>query len=146
MAFDTRALSRGGTGGSWGRPPSRPAGRKDSAGPDRELEVDPDFAEVPLDVLSEDGWYVVGGWPWADQEDILMLEGRALCSGVMRQVMCTPCRNLRLLVFADNLVLVLCLDRYRTRRFSLLVVLRRIAATLLLFNVRLTVRWIPSEL
>ena len=60
--------------------------------------------------------------------------------------MCTPCRNLRLLVFADNLALVLCLDRYRTRRFSLLVVLRRIAATLLLFNVRLTVRWIPSEL
>ena len=110
-----------------------------------DLTADPTFAEVPPAMTDEQKWTVVGGWKFAEVEDIMVLEARALLRGLERVTRTRFGRNLRQVIFADNLGLVLSVGRWRCRSFKILVILRRMAAWCLSRNAHLAVRWIPSE-
>ena len=51
-----------------------------------------------------------------------------------------------MLALTDNMAVALIFGRYRARDFRLLAILRKCCAWLLLRNVQLHVRWVPSEL
>ena len=65
-------------------------------------------------------------------DDMLRLEAQALVKG-------------RLLLLSDNISTVLCFNRGRSRHFKLLTQIRRFASVCLARNVRISIRWIPSE-
>ena len=78
-------------------------------------------------------------------ENILILEARSALRAIERLAACEPGRNLRQLLLVDNLGLALSMDRCRSKNFKLLAILRRVSSLRLCKNIRLAVRWIPSE-
>ena len=110
------------------------------------MEIDETFEEIPASLLHERDWKVVGARRWVFEEGILVLEARALVMGLQRQACLEPCRNTRLLFFADNLAVVLSFGRGRAKNYKLLCQIRKFYAYAFVRNLRVAVRWVPSEL
>ena len=87
----------------------------------------------------------VGKGPWLIAEPITRLETRALLRCLQRAIAAGDAGGRHLLILGDNLGCVLCVDRCRAKSFHLLSLIRKIGALCFLHNVRLHVRWIPSE-
>ncbi|CAK0835229.1 unnamed protein product [Prorocentrum cordatum] len=109
-------------------------------------DLNPDFAEVPHSVLSEEAWTEVFAAPFHVSESITVLEGRAINAASRRILRSTRAFNKRHLKLGDNLGTVLAPSRGRCSAFGLLLCCRREAAYSVAANVRFENRWIPSEL
>ena len=88
-------------------------------------ELDERFPEVPADWRAKSLWKVVRGRPWQREENILLLEARALCAAV--QVGFSYVGAGGALCMVDNMALCLSVCRSRARKFKLLRSLRIIA-------------------
>ena len=108
--------------------------------------LDPTFPEVPLELLSQEGWREVGSDRWWYSEDIIYLEARALVRAVERCATSNHGRDSRSLFLGDNLAMVLAFERCRARDYKLLVLIRRMCAWCLARGLRARFRWVPSEL
>lgn len=104
------------------------------------------FEEVPAAELRESLWHVVRGGVWRHREDIMVLEARAVVKAVERLSACAPSADRRCLFLADNMSLVLSLERGRSTSFPVLVRLRKVVACALCRGIAPRFRWIPSEL
>ena len=107
-------------------------------------ELDDRFPEIPGEWRAKSRWMVLRGRPWRREENILLLEARALCTAV--QIGCSPAGagGGRLLCLV-NMALCLSVGRSRARKVKLLRILRIIAGWALAFAVSLSVGWVPSE-
>eukprot|EP00959_Pyramimonas_sp_CCMP1952_P473536 9501905-Pyramimonas_sp.AAC.1 len=105
-------------------------------------DLNPDFAEVPHSVLSEEAWTEVFAAPFHVSESITVLEGRAINAASRRILRSTRAFNKRHLKLGDNLGTVLALSRGRCSAFGLLLCCRREAAYSVAANVRFENRWI----
>ncbi|CAK0889616.1 unnamed protein product, partial [Prorocentrum cordatum] len=100
-------------------PPAEPLGVAGRLGRDG-LTADPCFDEVSSSMTKQSSWAVVGGWRFREPEDIVVLEARAMLRGSRDRFG----RNIRRLLFADNLGLALAVSRWRCRNFKVLAILR----------------------
>ncbi|CAK0817596.1 unnamed protein product, partial [Prorocentrum cordatum] len=76
-----------------------------------DLQPDPQFAEVPSYRTESADLGVVGGWRFTWPEDVAVLEARGLLRGPERVTRTRFGRNVRQLLFADNLGLALAVGR-----------------------------------
>ena len=90
-----------------------------------EWVVDRGFAEVEAAGLREGLWRTVRQGCWRHQQGIMVLEARAAVKGVERFVCGAYGHDVRQLFLIDNMSLVLCLCRGRSRNFGVLVQMRR---------------------
>ncbi|CAE7388043.1 unnamed protein product [Symbiodinium sp. CCMP2592] len=105
---------------------------EEAEGLDTQWQIDETFEEVPA-------------W-WDFEEDISILEARALTKGV-RRIALMPCsRDQRLLFLSDNMGVVLAFARSRSGQYGLLQQIRKANAYLLACNISASYRWLPSEL
>ncbi|CAK0879749.1 unnamed protein product [Prorocentrum cordatum] len=129
--------------GAVGPPEARPPGI-----PEVEVarwSVDPDFEEVPAELLRRDRWRTVLADRWAFDEGIVHLEGRAVVKAVERVASSRAGRDGRVLLLGDNMAVTLAFSRSRARDFKLLTMIRRTAACAFARGLRFSYRWIPSE-
>ena len=87
-------------------------------------EVNEHFPEVPSELLHNDLWTTVMTDRWVYHDDILRLEARALLKAASRAAHSKPMADCRVLILGDNLAVVICAARCRSRDFRLLVQLR----------------------
>ena len=113
--------------------------------PEWEWSVDESFPEIDATLLQKPLFTPLAHGAYSHKEDILVLESRALLRGL--EVACSVYhhRNCRVLMLVDNMSVCLSFERRRSRNFRVLVCIRRLAALALALNVRVSVRWIPSE-
>ena len=116
------------------------------AGTDSRWDVDPEFPEVPSRGLHRRLWEPKLWGPWRHAENIFVLESRALVKALRRLALTARVRNMRLLFLVDNMSVCLSFDRSRCRDFKVLVQIRRFVAFCLAKNLKVAIRWIPSEL
>ena len=76
-------------------------------------EVQEGFAEVPADLLRKEQWEPKQWGPWKHKEGILILESRALIKSIRRIALSVFGRNIRQLLLADNMSVVLAFERCR---------------------------------
>ena len=74
------------------------------------------------------------------------LEARALVKSLRRVALSVFGSDIRQLLLADNMAVVLSFDRFKSRNYRLLKQIRVFTSYLLARNISATVRWIPSEL
>ena len=91
-------------------------------------ETDPAFPEVPAKYLAGDRWKLVMADRWLFQDNILLLEARAVIKAAMRIAHSSFGRDGHALILVDNMSVVLALTRFRAKEFRLLVLMRRLAA------------------
>ena len=82
---------------------------------------------------------------WFFDDEILRLEARAQGISAKRAAHSQPVHDCKLPPLSDNVAIVLCFNRGRSRDFRLLTQFRRIASVCLARNIRISIRWIPSE-
>eukprot|EP00439_Symbiodinium_sp_Y106_P076622 s190_g15.t2 len=109
-------------------------------------ETDMNFKEVPSAGLTRKLWQPTMHGRWKFKEDILVLEARAVMKGIRRALMTRYGHDVRQLALCDNLAAVLTFERCRSRNYKVLKILRQFGAYCFARNVRVSVRWIPSEL
>lgn len=120
--------------------------------PDEELLEDSgwrlsdDFVEVPGMYLAKALWEPKLWGKWEFTAGILELEARALVKSLRRIALSVFGSDIRQLLLADNMAVVLSFDRFRSRNYRLLKQIRVFTSYLLARNISATVRWIPSEL
>ena len=107
--------------------------------------IDSAFPEVPPRLTAAQHRRVIASRPFKYSEDIFILEGSAILSGLRMMISHTPLFGRRLAILCDNMSVVLCFERVRNIYVVLLSIVRRFAALLIALNLRVTVRWIPSE-
>ena len=104
------------------------------------------FAEVPADLLEFHRWLIViSNRHSIPFKNILEYEGDALVIGLRRALRAVSAHHCRHLSFVDNLALALAAGKGRGKTSRLRRPLRQFAALCLAGNVRVFVRWIPSE-
>ena len=103
------------------------------------------FPEIPLELLAPRLWRVVAARRFFRKEDIMILESRALLRSLQLLITRYGLMNRRLVLLVDNMSVCLCFDRMRSRSFPVLVQIRKFAAWCLALNLKITVRWVPSE-
>ena len=106
-----------------------------------------DFPEVPLDLLAGELWTPVISRPWKEEasEDIYIFEMRALLRGIEALISEFSLEDCRIVCLVDNMSVALSVSRRRSKDFVALTLIRRIVALALVFNIKVVVRWIPSE-
>ena len=112
-----------------------------------EWEVAEDFPEIPLPLLDSKHWTPVISRPWREEgaEDIFILELRALLRGIEALISEFSLHDCRIVCLVDNMSVALCVSRRRSKEFTAITLIRRIVAIALVHNVKVVVRWIPSE-
>ncbi|CAE7423542.1 SLC34A1 [Symbiodinium pilosum] len=108
--------------------------------------TDSSFKEVPAAGLKRRLWQPTMHGNWEFSEDILVLEVRAVMKGIKRALLTRFGHDIRQLALCDNLAAVLTFERCRSRNYKVLKVLRQFGAYCFARNVRVSLRWIPSEL
>ena len=109
-------------------------------------ELDDSFEEVPSAGLKRELWHPKIWGKWRFNENIFLLEAKAVFKGIKRILLTRYGHDMRQLVLCDNMSVVLSIERCRSRNFRLLLVIRKISAYCFARNVHLSIRWIPSEL
>jgi len=110
-----------------------------------EWVLDESFPEVPAELLHGSRWKLVMRDRWLYEEDILILEARALIKAVAKVAHSAPCAHCRVLMLGDNVFVILSFGRCRARDHKLLIHVRRMAAYSLARNIKFSFRWHPSE-
>ena len=105
-----------------------------------------DFEEIPPKLLRDEDYRLTRRGRWKLTEDIHLQEGRALGGALERHTRTAYGRHQRKLFLIDNMGNVLAFERCRAKKFELLSLVRRWSGLRLARNIRLAVRWIPSEL
>ena len=129
-------------GAAWGRVDHVTAKRLCELG----WEVDSSFEEVPARFLGRSFWTPRFWGKWKHAEPIGVLEARTVLKCIKRLALTRFGHDLRHLHLCDNLGVVLCFERSRSKSFKLLRILREFSAYCLARNIHVAVRWIPSEL
>ena len=109
------------------------------------LVHDDEFPEVPAPVTDPAKWWWLWSAPFKFEEPIHIKEGRALVSTVKH-----ICRNHgehahRVLIFSDNMSVVLAVSKGRCCDYKLLRLCQQLFALSLSCGLRLCLRWLPSE-
>ena len=104
------------------------------------------FPEVPAQYLKRSLWSECMRGRWRDVEDISVLEIRTVVRAVFDLLKYEHMHRHRLLFLGDNMGVVLACCRSRARSFRFIVQLRKLAALCWIMGVRISFRWIPSEL
>ena len=106
-------------------------------------ETDPHFPEVHI--LSSHSWKKVIADRWFFDDDILRLEALALVKAAERSAHSQRVHDRKILSLSDDISVVLCFNRGRSHNFRLLTHIKRFASVCLARNIRISIRWIPSE-
>ena len=101
---------------------------------------------MPSEELHRSHWHLVMHDRWLFDENILVLEARALLKAATRVCQSERCFDGRALLLGDNMSVVLSFSRCRAKSFPLLVQIRRLAALSFACNIKFSCRWLPSEL
>ena len=109
-------------------------------------EIVSGFPEVPAASLRRELWHPKMWGKWRRDDDILVLEGRAVLKSLKRIALTRFGHDLRQLLLCDNMSVVLSFERCRSKNFKLLSLIRRFAAYCFSRNIHVAIRWIPSEL
>ncbi len=109
-------------------------------------ELDKGFLEVPAAGLVRRLWTPTMWGRWTHKEGILTLEARTVLKTLRRIALTRYGHSIRQLLLCDNMSVVLSIERFRSKNFKLLVIIRKIAAYFFSRNIFLAIRWIPSEL
>jgi len=111
-----------------------------------DVEMDPNFPEIPLNLLQEDRWHTL----WATQlhyrEPVHLNEGRSILSAAKHRSRDALRHGKRVLIMNDNMGVVLACMKGRCASYGLLRTCQKMAAESLASGIRFYVRWIPSEL
>lgn len=83
---------------------------------------------------------------WFHDDDMLVLEGRAVLKSLKHIALTRFGHDLRQLLLCDNMSVVLSFERCRSRNFKLLSLIRQFSAFCFCRNIQVAIRWIPSEL
>ena len=103
------------------------------------------FVEVPGDFITEKVWKVTAARRWKKPDKIHLLEGQALSWAVRRVARNVGHHHHRYLVLSDNMSVVCAVGKGRAKDRELLQTCRVIRAVSLACDLRIYVRWIPSE-
>ena len=104
------------------------------------------FPEVPLEVVEVSGWIDVASGLWRYRnENIIVLESRALTRGFEILASTQQLSQKRSVALVDNMAVALSFERRRSRHFLVLTCVRKLASLCLALDLAVTVRWIPSE-
>ncbi len=95
----------------------------EAGGPDDSWVADRHFPEVDAAGLKESLWRTARFGRWQFAEEIMVLEARACEKGVQKLACGAYGEEIRQFVLLDNMSLVLCLARGRSRNFKVLIVL-----------------------
>ncbi|CAK0891104.1 unnamed protein product [Prorocentrum cordatum] len=109
-------------------------------------EAGPSFPEVHAAGLASSRWRTEQVQRWRFGEGILTEEARALVIGVRRVAQSAFGAACRQLILSDNMSVVVSFNRSRAKEFALLVQVRRFQAYCLARNLKVSVRWVLSEL
>ena len=101
-------------------------------------------APIP-DAWSERTWRLGSRQTWREAEHNNIGEGRCVVLAVQRLTRCRKGRNCRMLVVTDSQVVLGCFRKGRSSNQGLLYLARRLAGLQLGYNVRLSIRYVPSE-
>ena len=105
------------------------------------------FPEVPLEVVEASGWIDVASGRWRHRnENIIVLESRALTRGIEILASTQRLFRKRCVALVDNMAAALSFERRRSRNFLVLTCIRKLAGLCLALDLSVTVRWIPSEI
>ncbi|CAK0838014.1 unnamed protein product [Prorocentrum cordatum] len=106
---------------------------------------DPDFEEVPAELLHAGRWRTVLAVRWAIEEGAPRLEGRAVLKAAGRVASSGAGHDGRALLLGDNTSVIFAFSRSRARDFKLLAMILHAAACSFWRGLRFSYRWIPSE-
>ena len=109
-------------------------------------ELDTGFPEVPAAGLVRRLWMPTMWGRWTHKEGILTLEARTVLKTLRRIALTRHGHSIRQLLLCDHMSVVLSIERFRSKNFKLLAIIRKIAAYCFSRNIFLAIRWIPSEL
>ncbi len=130
-----RALRAAGLGDMWDPGP----------GPEAWVE-DLSFSDVPHSLLDESLWHVRFAAPYTDAEAIHVKEARGTAAAVRHIARCGRSAGRRHLILGDNMSVALAHQKVRCGDHKLLRVCPRVAATCLVGDLQVWLRWVPSEL
>ena len=105
-----------------------------------------DFEEVPSGALKRHIWSPMFWGGWLYKENIGILEARMVLKSLKRICLTRYGHDIRQLHLRDNLGVVLSIDRFRSKNYKLLKIIRCIAAYCFGRNISFSIRWMPSEL
>ena len=109
-------------------------------------EQDSEFPEVPGHLLAGERWETLVAQEWFFyDEPINVLEARAAVKAIERIAYSKYGFRIRQLIIVDNMAVALCFNRHRARKHCMLRLVRRAAALELGCDMRVSVRWVPSE-
>jgi hypothetical protein len=95
--------------------------------------------------LQSKTWYILEQRRWIYKEPIHLGELQAVVNAVARVVRANICRGCTLTVFTDSSVVYYGLRKGRSSKLSIRARLQRLTAWLLVGDIELDVRWIPSR-
>ena len=105
------------------------------------------FPEVPLEIVEANGWVAVASGRWRHRdENIIVLESRALTREVEILASTQQLYRKRCVAFVDNMAAALSFERRRSRNFTVMTCIRKLAGLCLALDLAIAVRWIPSEI
>ena len=108
--------------------------------------LDRSFDEIPARFLKRSLWTESMKGRWRDVEDISVLEIRTVVRAAFDLLKYEHMHRHRLLFLGDNMGVVLACCRSRARSFRFIVQLRKLASLSFIMGVKISFRWIPSEL
>ena len=112
----------------------------------QDLEVDSSFIDVDPKLLQQDNWKCLWRTPVRFKEPIHQIEARSILGAVKHRSRDSNKHSHRIVILNDNMGVCLAFQKGRCSNFGLLRIIRRVSAHLLCTGIRLSVRWVPSEL
>lgn len=112
----------------------------------QDLEVDSSFIDVDPKLLHKDNWKCLWRTPVRFKEPIHQIEARSILGAVKHRSRDSNKHSHRIVILNDNMGVCLAFQKGRCSNFGLLRIIRRVSAHLLCTGIRLSVRWVPSEL
>ena len=106
---------------------------------------DADFPEVISEHLGGSDWHLLWNTKIHHKELVHLIEARSVLAAVKHRARDSTRHGKRILIFNDNMGVVLSVQKGRSCSYGLLRLIRRIAAHCLASGIRLCVRWVPSE-
>ena len=94
---------------------------------------------------SNRGWRLGAQQQWRNQEHNNITEGRCVVMAVQRLSRCRKGRQCRMLVVTDSLVVLGSFRKGRSSNQGLLYLSRRLAGLTMGYNIRVALRYVPSE-
>ena len=111
----------------------------------KQVGLNEDFPEVPLDVVDSSHWRTVLMGKWRQKEAITVNEGRALVLCLRRLCRSSRSRGLKHVVLVDSFSLALAVHKGRARSFDILRITQQVAALSIAGGFSVRLRWIASE-